>query len=335
MGDVLYAIGNELFSTLFDASDTDTIEKYYPRAEGCPPIAVSKDFMLSSSESAQVMITSWGSAVLDWDVIQAAPELKLLVHAAGSVKPVVSDALWSAGVRVVSCAAAIAYGVAEYCLGLMLTECKRTSWVANDVRKGQWQESMALYGGAFELYRQKIGVIGSGFVGTRLIELLRQFECRVMLYDPYCTEAKAQNLGVTKVNKLDEIFSQCRVVTLNAPATEETIGMIKGEHFAQLPDGSLFLNTARNAVINEAEFIAELRKGRFVACLDVTDPIEPPPADHPYRNLPNVLLTPHIAGVFADNRKRMGSMASKEIEAFALGHPLKYEVTRESLHKIA
>lgn len=335
MGEVLYSVSGELFRTLFDVPDTDIVERYYPRAEGCPPVDANKDFLLSSIASAEVVVTSWESAALDWDVIQAAPELKLLVHAAGSVKPVVSDALWGAGVRVVSCAAAIAYGVAEYCLGLMLAECKRTSWVSDGVRQGKWQEPMASYGGAFELYRQKIGIIGSGFVGTRLIELLRQFECHILLYDPYCSDEKALDLGVTKVDDLDEVFSQCKVVSLHAPSTQETAGMLRGRHFALLPDGALFINTARNAVINEDEFVCELRRERFVACLDVTDPVEPPASDHPYRLLPNVVLTPHIAGVFAENRKRIGSIACREIEAFALGHPLKYEVTRESLYKTA
>ena len=101
--------------------------------------------------------------------------------------------------------------------------------------------------------------------------------------------------------------------------------MIRGRHLALLPEGAVFINTARGAVVHEQEMIEELTKGRIVACLDVTDP-EPPSADSPLRNLPNVILTPHIAGAAAQNRKRIGAFIADEIEAFVHNRPLSFEV---------
>jgi phosphoglycerate dehydrogenase-like enzyme len=178
-------------------------------------------------------------------------------------------------------------------------------------------------------------VIGAGYVGRILIGLLQHFPCDVFLYDPYYSVEHARQLGARKLESLDEVFSTCDVVSLNAPVTSETKGMLRGRHFALLRDGALFINTARGVLVNESELIEELRTGRFVACLDVTDPVEPPPADHPFRVLPNVLLTPHIAGAVAQNLFRIGACVADEVEAFVNGRPLQFEVKREQLDRIA
>jgi len=112
--------------------------------------------------------------------------------------------------------------------------------------------------------------------------------------------------------------------------TKETKGMIKGEHFRLLPDGAVFINTARGAIVNEQEMIEELKKKRFVACLDATDP-EPPIENSPLRTLPNVILTPHQAGVIAENMLRMGTFVADEIEAFVNGRPQHFKVLQHQL----
>jgi len=272
--------------------------------------------------------------MVDEEMLAAAPKLKFVAHAAGTVKPVMSEAAWKRGIRCMSGAGAIAYGVSEFCLGLMLTAAKRTYWLAQRTRQGAWNETLAAFGPAFEIYRQKIGIIAASAAGKLLIELLKPFNCQVLLYDPYCTDEAARAMGVTKVGTLDEIFSQCLVVSLNAPVTEETKGMIRGSHFAQLPRGALFINTARGILINEEEMIAELRKGKFVACLDVTNP-EPPLVDSPLRTLPNVLLTPHVAGAVSQNMLRIGEWVADAIEAYVQNRQITGEVRYEQLATMA
>ena len=140
-------------------------------------------------------------------------------------------------------------------------------------------------------------------------------------------------MNVTKTETLEELFSQCRVISLNAPSTSQTEGMIKGEHFRLLQEGSVFINTARGTIVNEKEMIEELKKERFIACLDVTDP-EPPAEDSPLRTLPNVILTPHEAGVVAENMARLGTFVATEIEAYINNQPLHFEVKKEQLTTI-
>lgn len=307
--------------------------------------AVDHAFLMNHIGTADIVVTSWDTPNLDAGVIANAPRLKLVCHAAGSVRSVVSDALWDRGrngsgsaqehrVRVTSSAAAIAHGVAEFCLGLILSCTKRVPWFATGTRAGLWQEPVAAFGGAFEIYQQKIGVIGAGHIGRHLIHLLQSFSCEVVVYDPYLTPDAARALNATKAETLEELFASCRVVSLNAPTNEGTRGMLRGHHFAALRPGSLFINTAGSIQICEEEFLAELRKGRFVACIDRCE-LEPVELDHPYRTLPNVLLTPHIAGAIAENQFRIGTLVADEVEAFVHGRPLRHEVTREALEKMA
>lgn len=330
----LFAIRRELLPQVFSDTDYQRVAGVCEVLDVPPPENADKEFLLANAADAEIIITSWGTARSDADVVAKAHSLKLLAHAAGSVKPMVSDALWGKGVQVVTGAGAIAYGVAEFCLGLMITVPPRVLWAVQGMRRGVGKTALEVFGGPFNLYGQKVGIIAASFVGRHLIRLLKNFTCEILLYDPYCSAAEASAMGVTKVETLEEIFSQCKIVSLNAPTTEETKHMIRGSHFALLPEGAVFINTARGVIIQEDEMIEELRKGKFVACLDVTDP-EPPRLDSPLRTLPNVLLTPHQAGGTRENRLRIGKFMADEIEAFVNAEPLKFEVTRDKLSVIA
>ena len=319
------AVTSELYPTIFDEHDQSRLKSLCDIVPVEIPNAADKDFLLKAVPSAEIVITSWGTAAFDDEVMAAAGKLKLITHAAGSVKPLLSDALIASGIRITSGAEAISYGVAEYCLGLMLLASKRAPWASNGTRRGLWNEAVNAFGGAFELYRKNIGIIGMSKVGRHLAHLLKNFDCSIFTYDPYCSSEQALSASAVKVDTLDELFSRCSIVSLNAPSTEETKGMLRGSHFALLHDGALFINTARADLINEPEFVEELNKGRFIACLDVTSP-EPCPLNHPYRTLSNVMLTPHIAGVLANNRLRIGTHVADDIEAYANGLPLKNQV---------
>jgi len=133
---------------------------------------------------------------------------------------------------------------------------------------------------------------------------------------------------------LDEIFAQCPIVTLQAPPTKETYHMVGAKQLALLQDGAVFINTARSHLVDEAALLDELRKGRFVAALDVFDQ-EPLPEDSPFRQLDNVVITPHIAGHSAQARRRQGQEMADEIARFLAGEPLHYPVTVEMLEIMA
>ena len=330
---LLFALDKDRFAGIFGKRDVDRIGAHCEIINSDFPRVPDKEFLLNNAKEAEIVVSTWETEPLDAEVMAGAGNLRLLTHAGGSVKPVVSEALWERGVRVTSAAAAIAYGVAEFCLGLMLTAPKRVYWTAAETRRGQWRTGLDAFGGAFEIYQQKVGIIGASHVGRHLIELLGNFSCDVLLYDPYCTGEQAEQLGATKVETLEELFSQCKVVSLNAPCTESTRNMIRGSHFQLLQQGALFINTARAAIVKQDEMVAELRKGNFIACIDVTEP-EPPLLDDPLRKLPNVILTPHEAGVVAENMLRIGTFVADEIEAYVGGREFSFETRREDLDRI-
>jgi phosphoglycerate dehydrogenase-like enzyme len=150
---------------------------------------------------------------------------------------------------------------------------------------------------------------------------------RTSLEQPYCTPAVAAQHGATLVD-LPELLRESDTVTLHAPVTPETIGMLGAPEFAAMQDGALFVNTARGRLIDHDALLAELQSGRIAALLDVTDPTEPLPRDSPFFALENCTLLPHVAGISAQARQRQGQMMLDETLRFLAGEPLRYQVTR-------
>jgi phosphoglycerate dehydrogenase-like enzyme len=288
-----------------------------------------KAALLALLPPADACITSWDVAPLDAEVLAAAPKLRAVAHAAGSVKRFVSDAVWARGIQVTSAAPALARDVAETTLGLIIVGAKRILPLGQHVRAGGWRESQAWP--ARELSSSEIGLVGASNVGRHVIDLLRAFRTTVLLYDPFVTLEEAQRLGVIKVD-LPELARRADIVSLHAPAVPATYHMLNRELLQQMKDDAVLINTARGALIDEPALVEELRKGRFFAFLDVTDP-EPPIADSPLRRLPNVVVTPHLAGCITDC-SRMGELAVEELRRFFAGEPPICRITPDQFGRI-
>jgi phosphoglycerate dehydrogenase-like enzyme len=294
-----------------------------------PEPAVKPD-LLALLPRADGCITSWGVARLDGDIVAAAPRLKAMAHMGSSVNRFVSDELWERGIHVTSAGPALARDVAETTLGLMIVGMKRIWPLGQHVRDGGWRESG--YWPSRELHGKTVGIVGASHVGRHVIELLRTFGVRVLLYDPYVPEEDAARLGAAKV-EMDELARHADVVSLHAPAKPDTRHLLNAERLATMKDNALIINTARGSLIDEQALVTELSQGRFLAFLDVTDP-EPPAADSPLRHLENVVVTPHLAGCIEDCG-RMGEMAVEELRRFFAGEPPLYRVMPDMFERIA
>ncbi len=292
--------------------------------------AAGKDDLLALLPAADGCLTSWEVARLDADVLAAAPRLRAMAHMGSSVGRFVSDALWERGIQVTSAGPALALDVAETTLGLMIVGMKRIWPLGQQVREGGWRDSA--YWPSRELHGKTVGIAGASNVGRHVIELLRPFGVRVLLYDPYVTEEEAGLLGAEKV-EMDELVVRADVVSLHAPGKPETHHLLSAERLAMMKDDALLVNTARGTLIDETALVEELAKGRFFAFLDVTDP-EPPAADSPLRQLDNVVVTPHLAGCIEDCG-RMGEMAVEELRRFFAGEPPLYRVAPDMMARIA
>ncbi len=299
------------------------------------PQAIGIDETKTLIKNSHACIVGWGEPVFDESILNCAPDLKLLIHIA-HVPHMLTDAVWKRNIKVSTAEAALALGVAETTIGLMITALKRIIQFNELTHRRLWRGSKECtqeFSRAKEIYKLKVGVIGAGYVGKNLIRLLKNFEVSILLYDPYISKEEAQKLGVKKV-PLEELMSGSDVVSLNAPKTSETYHMINEGNLKLLKDGAIFINTARGTLVDEKALIKELKRGRITACIDVTDP-EPPAEDNPLRKLSNVILTPHIGGAISNGLYRAGKYAIDEVYNFFIKGTLNYEITKDMLPRIA
>ncbi|MCF6525132.1 hydroxyacid dehydrogenase [Streptomyces sp. JJ36] len=279
-------------------------------------------------EEAEVLITGWGCAPLTAGVLAGLPRLRAVLHAAGSVKGHLTDACWDRGLLVSSAAAANAVPVAEFALGAVLLAAKDAFRLAarygTTGRPPSAAETAPLGGNG-----TRVGVVGASRTGRRLIELLRPFRFEVAVHDPFLSEAEARDLGVLPL-ELDALAATSRILTLHAPDLPATRHLLDARRLALMPDGATLVNTARGALVDTAALTAELATGRLGAVLDVTDP-EPLPAGSPLFALPNVLLTPHLAGALGNELALLGESVAAEAERLRDGRPLRHAVHRADL----
>lgn len=276
-------------------------------------------------ESAEVILSGWGMPKMDAAFLAAAPHLQAVFYGAGSVKGITTDAFWARSIQITSAAAANAVPVVEYTLSQILF-CLKLGWRHALEIKGEQR-----YPGRHHVpgvYGSTVGIISLGLIGRRVCEMLRPFDLRVIAYDPFAAPEAAAALGVELV-ALDELFQRADVVSLHTPWLPETERLITGAHFAAMKPNAAFINTARGAIVAEDEMIAVLQQRRDIqAVLDVTYPEPPAPGSLLY-TLPNVVLTPHIAGSLNGECRRMGRMMVDELRRFCNGQPLQWAVTRE------
>ncbi|MFI7357627.1 hydroxyacid dehydrogenase [Streptomyces avidinii] len=283
---------------------------------------------------AEILLTCWGAPAVDARVLAAAPRLRAVVHAAGSVKQLVTDACWDRGIAVSCAAAANSVPVAEYTVAMVLLSNKRVMQLREEYRsvRGRRHDWHLRYAHAGN-YGRTVGVVGASRIGRRVIELLRPYDLELVLYDPYTSAEEAARLGVRPVG-LDELCRVSDIVSLHAPELPRTRMMIDRRRLGLMRDGATLINTARGSLVDTEALTEELASGRLHAVIDVTEP-EVLPAQSPLYDLPNVLLTPHVAGSLGNELHRLADSAIQEIARYAAGLPFAHPVHREDLDRTA
>jgi len=274
---------------------------------------------------AEGLMTGWGCQELTSEVLDACPELKIIIHTGGSVRSFVSDEVFARGIRVSSQTELNAEPVAQYCLAQILLAAKGVSRATREYAATKsmttfddvWADGIGVYGA-------RVGLIGYGRVARRLIEMLRPFSMTILLNSPYVSEEHARELGV-ELAGLEEIMSASDVISVHLGDTPDNHGVITGELLSLVKRGTTFINTARGIVVDEQALIRELRTGRFDAVLDVTCPEVPSP-DSELWTLPNVTLTPHWAGSLGRELTLLGQGAITNVEEYLCGAPLTGQI---------
>lgn len=272
-----------------------------------------------------IALTGWGTGLFDETVLEGNDTLRLIAHTGGSVTPVMSDEAYERGIRVISGNEMYAESVAESVIAYALASLRRIPEFIDRTRSGDWYHAGEMWEGLLD---QTVGIIGFGMTSRHLFRMGKAFRLKFkVLEKPYLTSEVQQEYGFTTAS-LEEIFRTCKIVSLHCGMTKSYYHLVNRRLLEMMPDGALLINTARGPVIDEQALVAELKRGRIKAVLDVYEQ-EPLPTDSELRSLPNVYSIPHMGGPTFDRRWMIAMALIDDIERLERGEALHMEITRE------
>ena len=311
---------------LITAPDNETYARFFPaalieRLQGFGEVErnpFSRSFTAEELRQritdADILITHWGTPKIDAAMLEHAPQLRLVAHAAGSVANIASEALYERNIPVISANPIMARYVAESVLGYMIAGTHRFLQTDSILRAGGWDPLTDAQG---SLFHAKIGLIGLGTVGRILLDLLAPCQCEVSVYAPW-----------EFVRLCDfETAMRNQIVSIHASKTPETYHLINKEALALLPAGAVLINSARGSIIDTEALISALKEKRLYAVLDVYEKEGAGNISEELLSLTtDTLLQPHAAAVNAG--PKMTEAIADDIERFIQGEPLQLRVSR-------
>jgi len=225
------------------------------------------------------------------ELLQKARKLKVVGRAGVGVDNIALDAATYLGIAVINAPAGNTIAVVELFFGALIALLRHIPRADSSMHAGKWERSSLL---GSELKGRTLGILGLGRIGGEVATRARAFGMEVLAYDPYIASSRFESLRVQQAKSLDELLDQSAVLTLHTPLTDETTGMIGRRELARLPQRAIVVNMARGGIVDEVALVESLR-GKHLggAVIDAYEK-EPLGPDHPLRELPNVLLTPHI-----------------------------------------
>ena len=282
----------------------------------------------------EYVFSTWGMPTFTEDEIRALlPSLKCLFYGAGSVQQFARPFL-HCGVRIFSSWAANAVPVAEMTVAQIILANKGYFLTNRLFHSNGRKAAKAAFEQCRGNYGETVGIVGAGMIGKLVIQMLRQYRLKVLVFDPFLSDEQARELGVEKC-ELPELFERSFVVSNHLANNAQTVGMLNYALFSKMRENATFINTGRGAQVVEEDLVRILtERPDLTALLDVTYP-EPPVEGHPFYTLPNCRLTPHIAGSAGDEVARMGEYMLCEYENYLNGSSTKYEVTEKMLETMA
>lgn len=315
---------------LFDRARLARLRSLVDLGESDAPDALDPDREIPAD--VEVLVTSWGAPRLTAGRLARLPRLRAVFHCAGSVRGLVSDELWRRDVLVTTAADANAVPVAEFTFAAIVLANKGALRAFRDPRGtfAGWSSTAHEPDRRVGNLGRSIGIVGFSRVGRRVVELLRGLDdMEVLVADPFADADEVAAAGARLV-PLADLLPAVDVLSLHAPELPSTRRMIGAVELAALRDRATVVNTARGPLIDHDALLAECRVGRLDAVLDVTDP-EPLPADSPFFDLPNVSVTPHLAGSVGTEARRLVDSALDDLEAWLAGEVPARRVVADDL----
>lgn len=314
----------------------DIQNRLHAQVDLLPGVITENDLEPRKEElkEVEIIFSTWGMLTLTEEEIETYfPRLQYVFYAAGSVQFFARPFL-NKGIRVFSAWAANAVPVAEYAVAQIVLAGKGFYQSARRYYMKDRAAAAAFTDGQPCNYGIRVGLIGAGMIGRMVAERLQGYEYEVLVYDPFVGDETLAKLGAKRAS-LQEIFSTCQIISNHVANLPSTVGMINAELLHSMLPNATFINTGRGAQVDEDALIREM-----IACsdrtavLDVTFP-EPPVDGSPLLTLPNIFMTPHIAGSLGKEVARMGKYMAIECEKTLAGQPTQYEVSLKMLETMA
>lgn len=278
------------------------------------------DEVVDLTGDAEMLVTHL--APLSAGIMDRLPHLRFVAVSRGGPVNIDMQAARERGIVVVNTPGRNASAVAEFTIGAILAETRNITRGHDALRRGEWRGDLyrADLAGE-ELCEMTVGLIGYGEVGRRVVKLLKAFGCRILVCDPY-VQISAEDLGDGVIQtSLERVLGEADVVSLHPRVTPETTGMINADTLGRMKKGAYLINTARGPLVDYAALRKALSSGHLRGAMLETFDIEPVPADSPLLGLPNVTLTPHIAGASVRTVKYAAGLAAEEVRRYLDGEP--------------
>ena len=289
-----------------------------PGMDGLKEYVGTEEGVVEMAFNAEILVTQL--APLSAGIMDRLPKLKFVAVSRGGPVNIDMKAARERGITVVNTPGRNASAVAEFTIGAILAETRNITRGHDSLRRGEWRGDLyrADLAGE-ELSEMTVGLIGYGEVGRRVVRLLKAFGCRILVADPYVQlTAEDLNDGVKQVS-LDQLLAESDVVSLHPRVTPETTRMMNAETLGKMKKGAYFINTARGPLLDYDALYAVLESGHLRGAMLETFAIEPVPADWPLLQLPNVTLTPHIAGASVKTVRYAAGLAAEEVRRYLDG----------------
>lgn len=283
------------------------------------------------------LVVCHGCPTIDAAILDQAPGLKIIGELEGDrfASRIDVEAAWARGVCTVDTTNGSSYPVSEWALALILISLRNAGaqfrrLIAGDVSSRPQSDFGFIHG---DLTGKRVGLIGCGHIGRRLIQFLRPFQTEVWVCDPYLAREMADAVGFLKTS-LDNVMSQCDAIVCLAPHTPRTERMIGQRELDLIQPGAVFVNVSRGKVVDSDALVKRLKRGDIVAGLDVFDPDvgeDNAYGDKEILHLENVFVTPHIAGVTEQSYPRFFTLMVDELDRFFHGHETLFDLTPRSI----
>jgi D-3-phosphoglycerate dehydrogenase len=260
-------------------------------------------------------------------VIEGAPKLRVVGRAGVGVDNVDVEAATQRGIVVMNTPSGNTISTAELTFSMLMALARKIPQAHASMKAAEWNRKSFQ---GVELYNKTLGILGMGRIGSEVARRAIAFGMRVLAYDPYLALSRAKALQVELV-ELDEMYARSDFITVHMPMTDETKGMINSAAFGKMKKGVRVLNCARGGIVNEADLLSAIQSGQVAgAALDVYE-VEPPPASFPLRDLPQVIMTPHLGASTEEAQENVGIEVAEAITDYLLHGAVRNAVNLPNL----